>query len=288
MTGIARNLFVFGLGYSAERFIELYGERFASVAGTVRSADKAERLQQRGINALPFSGALVDDVLQRADVILVSIPPHDDGDTALTAYGESILRAKRCSWIGYLSTTGVYGDQGGQPTDESTPVNPGTAQSHWRVQAERDWLAFGEKAGIPTHILRLAGIYGPGRNAFVSLNNGTAQRIAKAGQIFNRIHVDDIAAVLMAAMEKPKAGAIYNVSDDEPAPPQDVVQHAAHLMGIAPPPIIAFEEAELSSVARGFYSENKSITNDLLKNELGVCLRYPTYREGLAALLPET
>jgi nucleoside-diphosphate-sugar epimerase len=279
-------LFVFGIGYTAQAFIR--SQHWTHVAGTVRSGDKAARLAGQGVRAyalidLTDASALEEDI-RSADAILVSAPPDAEGDPTLLRFRSTIAAASNLAWIGYLSTTGVYGDRGGDWVDETTPATPESPQSQRRLAAEQAWLAFGRETGKPVHIFRLTGIYGPGRNALVNLARGTAQRIIKPGQIFNRIHVDDIAATLAASLRRPRPGAVYNVSDDEPAPPQDVVTYAAKLAGVAPPPEVAFEHAEMRPMARSFYAENKRISNRLIREELGVRLRYPTYREGIAAL----
>lgn len=276
-------LFVFGLGYTAQTFMQL--PQWSHVSGTVREAEKAQRLQARGIaaHALSDNDAGWSEDIRRADAILVSVPPSAEGDPTLLHFADRIA-ASRASWVGYLSTTGVYGDHGGAWIDETTSATPQSRSSAQRLAAEQAWLALGEKTGLPIHIFRLTGIYGPGRNPLVQLARGTARRIVKPGQVFNRIHVDDIASTLAASLRQPRAGATYNVTDDEPAPPQDVVAYAAQLAGIAPPPEIAFEHAEMSPIARSFYAENKRVSNRLIKTELGVCLTYPTYREGLQVL----
>jgi nucleoside-diphosphate-sugar epimerase len=281
-------LFVFGVGYTAESFIGSRRSEWSRVAGTVRNADKAKRLRAEGIHAYPLlegsdASALADEIL-RADAILVSAPPAADGEPTLTGFRDIIATASNSAWIGYLSTTGVYGDHGGAWVDEATPATPMSRQSALRFAAEQAWLDLGREAGRAVHIFRLTGIYGPGRNALANLAQGTAKRIVKPGQTFNRIHVGDIAAVLAASLGRPRAGAIYNVADDEPAPPQDVVAHAARLAGVTPPPEIPFDLADLSPAGRSFYAENKRISNRLVKDELGVSLLYPTYREGLEAL----
>ncbi|MBZ6076701.1 SDR family oxidoreductase [Microvirga puerhi] len=279
-------LFVFGLGYTARAFIRS-SLPWSRIAGTVRQSDKADRLAKEGIVAFPLdaadSGQLAEEI-RRADALLVSAPPAIDGDPLLARFRDAVAGAPRLAWIGYLSTTGVYGDRGGAWTDETAPAQPQSPSSQSRRAAEQGWLALGEMTGKPSHIFRLSGIYGPGRNALSNLARGAAQRIVKPGQVFNRIHVDDIASILVASLGCPRAGAIYNVGDDEPAPPQDVVTYAAALAGIAPPPEIPFDEADLSPMARSFYAENKRIVNRLVKDELRIRLRYPTYREGLEAL----
>jgi len=280
-------LFVFGLGYSAGFVARDLAAQGASVAATVRSLSKADLWSAQGYAMHVFAGggrdAAVAGALAAADALLVSIPPRT-GDPALEAYVDDIAGARNLRWIGYLSTVGVYGDHGGGWVDETTPPRPGGERARRRLEAERGWLTLGAAAGIPAHLFRLAGIYGPGRNQLVQLSEGTARRIVKPGQVFNRIHVDDIAQAIKASLARPRAGAIYNLADDEPAPPQDVVAFAAALCGRAPPPEIPYAEASLSEMARSFYEANRRVRNRLLKDELGVSLRYPTYREGLAAL----
>lgn len=281
------NLFVFGLGYSSLAFVRRLGAA-AQVTGTVRSAEKAARLAGEGPTVRRFPGdedAIVRD-LATSDAVLVSVPPAASGDPVLAAFGETIANAPRLRWIGYLSTIGVYGDHGGGWVDETTPPRPVSARSRERVAAEAAWLALGRASGKPVQVFRLAGIYGPARSAFDKLADGTAKRLVKPDQVFNRIHVDDIAAVLAASLDRPRAGAVYNVTDDEPAPPQDVVAYAAQLAGVPPPPEMPFEEAELTPMARSFYGENKRVRNALIRDELGVRLAYLTYREGLRALTP--
>ena len=243
---------------------------------------------QNGIRARVFSPdhrdhAIAQDIAE-SKAILVSIPPQLSGDPVLAAFAETIAATPKLRWIGYLSTVGVYGDHGGGWVDEATPVAPREGRSRIRAEAEQAWLAFGAGHGKAVQIFRLAGIYGPGRNQLGQLAAGTARRIVKPGQVFNRIHVADIAAVIEASLKHPRAGAIYNVTDDEPAPPQDVVSFAASLCGVPPPPEIAFEKAELTAMGRSFYGENKRVRNRLIRSELGVVLRYPSYREGLTAL----
>jgi nucleoside-diphosphate-sugar epimerase len=281
-------LFAFGLGYTALALIRGHRERFSSVSGTVTGAAKAERLKDDGIPAFVFGEGGADPgipaALEEADGLLVSTPPDEAGDPGLRAYAPLIAGAPRLSWIGYLSTIGVYGDRQGEWVDEGSPCTPSNPRSQQRLEAEKGWQALGDDAGVPVHVFRLAGIYGPGRNPLAALAAGTARRIVKPGQVFNRIHVDDIAAVLAASLAKPRAGAVYNVADDEPAPPQDVVAFAASLAGVAPPPEEPFAEAALSPMAARFYAESKRASNRLIKEELGVRLAYPTYREGLRAL----
>jgi nucleoside-diphosphate-sugar epimerase len=280
-------LLVFGYGYSAHSIAARLRNAGAEVTATVRSRDKADRLAQTGVVARIFSSDHVDEAL-RADIaasaaILVSIPPGPADDPVLAAFSDAIAMASKLRWIGYLSTVGVYGDHDGNWVDETTPTTPATERSRRRAQAEQDWLALGT-GHAAVQIFRLPGIYGPGRNQLAQLAAGTARRIVKPGQVFNRIHVEDIAAVVEASLARPRAGAIYNVTDDEPAPPQDVIAFAARLCGVEPPPEIPFATAELSPMARSFFSESRRVRNALIRRELGVNLRYPTYRDGLIAL----
>jgi nucleoside-diphosphate-sugar epimerase len=225
-------------------------------------------------------------LLEGTTYLLHSIPPGPDGDPVLACYRDEIAKLGSLEWIGYLSTVGVYGDQQGRWVDEETTPKPNSARTEARVKAEQAWLDFGKDIGVPVQVFRLAGIYGPGRSVFDKLAAGTARRINKNGQVFSRIHVGDIASVLEASIARPRAGAVYNVADDEPAAPGDVVAYAAEMIGVVPPPEIAFEDADLTPMARSFYEGSRRIGNALIKSELGVALRYPTYREGLASLLP--
>ena len=242
------------------------------------------RLRASALSSLRRSGAdpAIESEIAAADALLVSIAPDENGDPVLARFADAVAAAPRLNWIGYLSTIGVYGDRGGGWVDETTPPEPVSARSRERLAAEHAWLALGARSGRPVHVFRLAGIYGPGRNALRNLADGTAKRIVKPGQVFNRIHVDDIAAVLIASLARPRAGAIYNLADDEPAPAPDVVAYAAGLAGVPPPPEIPFAEAALGPMAASFYGESKRVANRLIKDELGVGLRHPTYREGLA------
>jgi len=282
------NILILGLGYSAGFFARAALTRGWSVTGTVRSAEKAARLSGEGIPTLVFDGFAVSSALGKAiaeaDAVLVSVQPTKDGDPALGPLRGMLAAAPNLGWIGYLSTIGVYGDQGGAWIDEATPVKPSNARTRQRVAIEQDWLALGRESGKPVQIFRLSGIYGPGRNAITKLREGTATRLIKPGQVFNRIHVDDIAGVVMASLEHPGNGAIYNVTDDEPGPPQDVITFAAELTGLEAPPEIPFEQAQLSPMAASFYGESKRVSNALVKRELGYAFRYPTYREALRAL----
>ncbi|MFC3691376.1 SDR family oxidoreductase [Chenggangzhangella methanolivorans] len=285
----ARRLVIFGCGYSARRFVGLFGSRFATIDATSRSADGAAALVADGLMAHVFDGTQTSPALAAAIAtathVLVSAAPGEAGDPTLRGAGSALEAAETLEWIGYLSTIGVYGDAGGGWVSEDTPPAPENERGLRRVEAESDWLAFGRRKGVSAQIFRLAGIYGPGRSAVENLRAGTARRLVKPGQVFNRIHVDDIAAAVAAGMERPDVGPVINVTDDEPAAPQDVVAYAAESMGLPTPPDIPFETAELSPMARSFYSSNKRVANTRLRRELDVALGYPTYREGIAALV---
>jgi len=283
-------LFVFGLGYSAGRFARAMRGKAEWIGGTVRSIDKAVALAaEPGVRPFVFDGKSagvgVAEAVKVATHVLVSIAPGES-DPVLRHHRASIMAARSLKWIGYLSTVGVYGDYGGAWVSERTTPHPASARAKQRLAAEKEWATTAAERGVPLAVFRTAGIYGPGRNAFVNLAEGKAHRVVKPGQVFNRIHVDDIVATLAAAFAKDAAG-VFNLADDEPAPPQDVVAFAAGLMGVMPPPEIAFDMADLSPMARSFYGENKRVSNERIKQELGVQLRYPNYREGLAAMWRE-
>lgn len=277
-------LLSFGHGYSARRLTrDLLAEGWR-VIGTTRSEEKAEAIRAEGAEAVVWPG--VRPPLEEATHLLLSAGPDEAGDPVLRALaGDIAARAGALEWVGYLSTTGVYGDRGGDWIDERAARTPATRRGAWRVAAEDAWLALHASAGLPVHLFRLAGIYGPGRGPFEKVRQGTARRIVKEGQVFSRIHVDDIAQVLRASMARPNPGAAYNVCDDQPAPPQDVIAEAARLLGVELPPEIPFEEAEMTPMARSFYSESKRTSNRRIREELGVELRFPSYREGLRGLL---
>ncbi len=282
-------IFIFGLGFSAMTLASRLMADGWQVAGSVRSPEKASALREKGVEAVVFDGTApgsdVAKALQGVDHVAVSIPPGEAGDPVLLHHRADLAaRAGDIRWLGYLSTLGVYGNHDGAWIDETAPTAPVSPRNARRVVAEQDWLAFGEDTGIPVMIFRIAGIYGPGRNALVKVKAGEARRLVKPGQVFNRIHVADIAGVLEASIRRPRAGGIYNLSDDEPGPPQDVIAYAAELLGIEPPPEIPFEAADISPMARSFYSANRRARNDRIRQELGVELEYPTYRAGLDAL----
>lgn len=282
-------LFIFGYGDSAAAFAARMRARGAGVAATCRSAEKAGRLRAEGIDAHVFDGetpmADAPAALAGATHLLSSVPPDADGDPVLRHHAADIRAAAPYAWIGYLSTTGVYGDRDGGWVDEESELRPTSPRCERRVAAERAWLRLHGEHGLPVHIFRLAGIYGPGRSPLDAVRQGRAKRIDKPGQVFSRIHVDDIARVLEAAIARPRPGRVYNVCDDEPAAPAEVTAHACRLLDVEPPPLVPLEQAGLSEMGRTFWRDNKRVSNRRLHDELGVELAYPDYRSGLKALL---
>lgn len=285
-------LFCFGFGFSARVLAARLRAQGWTIRGTSRSADKCAALRAEGVEAFVFDrDHPLDDVAAVFDGVthlLSSVPPDAEGDPVLERHGPDIAaRAEAVAWAGYLSTTGVYGNRDGAEVDENSERAPSGERGRRRVAAEDGWCALWRDHGLPVHLFRLAGIYGPGRNALETVRAGRARRIVKPGQVFSRIHVDDIATILAASMARPNPGAAYNVCDDDPAPPQDVIAHACALLGVDPPPEIPFAEAELSDMARSFYDDNKRVSNRRIKEELGVDLAYPDYQTGLRALLAD-
>lgn len=284
------HLFVFGMGYSSRAIVRALAQDATWIGGTNRTLDKSEALRSEAIEPFVFDGVEagtgIDAALEKTTHLLLSIAPGETGDPALALYSEAIRKAPKLEWIGYLSTVGVYGNHDGAWVDETSECRPVSKRSVQRDKAERAWLDFGAEINVPTAVFRLSGIYGPGRNAFENFKKGTARRIDKPGQVFNRIHVEDIGQTVAEAARR-CAGGLFNVTDDEPAPPQDVVAFAANLLGVEAPPLIAFEDADLSPMGRSFYGENKRVSNARIKNVLGIDLAFPTYREALIALRPE-
>jgi nucleoside-diphosphate-sugar epimerase len=278
-------IFCFGLGYCALHFLR--SEQSVAASGTVRDADKAQALVREGVAAAVFDGARIDAsiaaYLAAAEALLVSIAPGAE-DPVLARFSEALRAAPNLRAIVYLSTIGVYGDHGGAWVDETSAAASRSGRGLARLAAEAQWRALGAAIGASTHILRLAGIYGPGRNLLIKLRQGGARRIAKPGQIFNRAHVEDIAQAIGLVLAAPGPGGLWNVADEEPAPPQDVIAFAAQLLGIEPPPEEPFETADMTPMARSFYADNKRVSIAKLKQELGFKPKYPTYREGLSAL----
>lgn len=287
------SLVCFGFGFCAEHFVAEYAGKFEPIIVTVRSPERAAILNAYAparLRAVQFDGVHasleLNDALAQAEYALISIPPGETGDPALAMFAAASARNLRS--VVYLSTIGVYRDHAGGWVDEETPPAPKSERSRWRVAAENGWQQFGARLNVPVAVLRLAGIYGPGQNALVQLARGQARRVVKPGQIFNRIHVADIAQAIEAAFAR-RAGGVFNVTDDEPTPPADPIAFAAQLMGREPPPEIPFAQAAstMSEMALSFWQECRRVRNDKIKRELGIALRYPTYREGLRALFEE-
>jgi nucleoside-diphosphate-sugar epimerase len=283
-------LFCFGLGYTAGFLARALAVEGWCIGGTSRDAAACARLAGEGFDMHLFSPnhPLAAPAVTLGDAtthLLSSVPPDAAGDPVLAAHGTDIAALRRLEWVGYLSTTGVYGDRGGGWVDENATLTPSGERGRRRVAAEAQWLDLQRRHGLPVHVFRLAGIYGPGRSALDTVREGWARRIDKPGQVFSRIHVADIVATLRASMARPSPGAAYNVCDDDPAPPEAVIAYACALLGVAPPPLVPFDAAELTPMARSFYDDNKRVSNRRLKEELGVRLGYPSYKDGLKALL---
>ena len=289
------SLVCFGFGYCAEHFVAEFGRKFDRIIGTVRGAERTAVLNAYDggrLHAVVFDGTRpapeLSVAIAQADYVLVSAPPGENGDPVLSIFGDALAQAKQLRTIVYLSTIGVYGDRGGAWVDETTQPHPDSGRSSARLATERAWLGIGERNGSSIAVLRLAGIYGPGQNALEQIARGKARRIAKPGQVFNRIHVADIAQAIDAAFTR-RASGIFNVADDEPSPPGDPIVFAAKLLNVEPPLEIPFAEAAstMSPMALSFWQECRRVKNDKLKHKLGVSLRYPTYREGLRAIFEQ-
>lgn len=280
-----KKLFCFGYGYTAGFLAKMLKAEGWTVAGTTTDPDKKDYLKKSGVSALLFdhNHTINDPFAAFSDVthVLLSVPPGADGDPVFEVHGEDLAGMKNLQWVGYLSTTAVYGNHDGNWVDETTPPAPTSRRGSLRLKAEQQWLSLFETEGLPVHIFRLAGIYGPGRSAVDSVRTGTARRIDKKDHVFNRIHVEDIAQTLMASMKKPKPGAIYNLADDEPSSSCEVISFACNLVGMAPPPLTPYEGTEMAPIVRSFYKDNKRVKNDRIKQELGITLKYPDYRAGL-------
>lgn len=282
---MTKTLLSLGHGYSAQALARLLIPQGWQVTGTTRTKEKAAQLEKTGVTPLVWPGTNLRRYLSGVDAVLVSAGPGADGDPVLSVAADDIKHvAPRLSWCGYLSTTGVYGDHQGRWVNEETPLTPSTERGRARVKAEAAWQSIPK---LPLHIFRLAGIYGPDRGPFAKVQDGTARRIIKENQVFSRIHVEDIAQVLAASLAQPNPGAIYNLCDDDPAPPEDVIAYAAELLGMPVPPAVDFDAAQMTPMARSFYAESKKVRNDRIKDELGVVLKYPDYRSGLRALLAD-
>ncbi len=278
-----KSLFIFGYGYSAAYIARALVAKGWNVTGTTRSIEKFSAIKADGVTPVLWPSDQVPD-FTGATHLLISAGPDKDGDPVLRALGSRIEQeGTHFEWVGYLSTTGVYGDRAGGWVDETDSPTPSTKRGEWRVAAETAW----QNTQLPIHIFRLAGIYGPGRGPFAKVRNGTARRIIKKGQVFSRIHVEDIAATVLASIEHPNAGAIYNVCDNNPAPPEDVIAEAARLLNLPIPIDEPFETAEMTPMARSFYAESKRVSNRRIVEELGVTLKYPNYKTGLVALMAQ-
>lgn len=285
-----KSLLCVGFGYSARTLArKLDSNEYWSVAGTTRSSEKAAAMKDEGVDAVIWPGSDLSAEIGSYTHILVSVPPGETGDVVVNSCEPALANAAagKLEWLGYLSTTAVYGDRGGGWVDEASGLRPSTRRGQLRVEAELSWLDMAKRYKLPVHIFRLAGIYGPGRGPLAQLAAGRKKRIIKAGQVFNRIHVEDIARILKASMESPRPGSTYNVCDDMPAQPQFVTSYCAQLLGVPEPEAVAFEEADLSPMARSFYSESKRVSNCRVKHELNIELAYPDYLTGLKSLSEE-
>ncbi len=285
MTGTPQ-LLCLGYGYTARAFADAKRADGWRIAGTTRTTEKAAAMEKDGVGAhLWGADGFQASWLDGAGALLISTPPDENGCPAYNAAANAVAeRAKQFRWIGYLSTNGVYGDHNGGWVSEESDLRGANLRALRRIEAEKNWLALAETHNLPLIVFRLPGIYGPGRSAIDAVREGKAKRIYKEGQVFSRMHVEDIAAALSASMERPRLHKIYNLADDEPAPPQDVIEYACTLLGAEPPPLVPLEEADLSPMAKSFYADNKRVSNRRLKDALGFKLRYPTYREGLKAI----
>ncbi|MEO1243660.1 MAG: SDR family oxidoreductase [Pseudomonadota bacterium] len=282
-----QKLFCLGYGYTAAALARRLRHKGWRIAGTTTREEKAQAMQAEGVEAhLWDGGVLPAGALDDACAILVSTPPSEDGCPAFAAANEAIAeRASEIQWIGYLSTNGVYGDHDGAWVDEESALKATSPRSRRRILAESQWSEFADTSDLPFAVFRLPGIYGPGRSALDTVRAGSAKRIYKEGQVFSRMHVEDIAAALEAGIARPRLHNVYNLADDEPAPPQDVIEYACELLNVTPPPLIPIEEADMSAMAKSFYADNKRVSNKRMKEALNVALLHPTYRDGLKAIL---
>lgn len=285
----ADRLFCFGLGFSSQALAKRLLPQGWNISGTLRGGQDA--IKTKSISVCPFDGSHptpeISEAISQATHLLITIPPQPSGDVVLENFTKEISKARNLQWIGYMSSTGVYGDTKGQWVDESSPLLATTEHNRQRIEVESAWLKLGRDHNLPVMVFRCVGIYGPGRNLLVSVKEGRARRIDKPGLVFSRIHSEDLAQTLEASMKKPQPGEVYNVGDDCPSPPAEAVEYACGLLGVEPPPLVPYEQADLSPTARGFYTTNKRISNKKIKQELGVDLRYPDYRSGLNALLKD-
>lgn len=290
MSAVENHLFCFGYGYTSDYLGHALMAQGWKVSGTTRDSEKRKELRARGINAYLFDDEVplpdAQYILRDVTHILVSTPPDDHGDPSFGLYAQDILAMPHLCWLGYLSTTGVYGDRAGGVVDENSEIRPSTIRGSRRARAEEQWLSLLQHGHhVPVHVFRLAGIYGPGRSALDSVRAGVARRIDKPGHAFSRIHVEDIVQILRASIAQPQPGHAYNVCDDVPAPSHEVIDYACQLLGLTSPPLIPFDKVDLAPITQSFYADNKRVRNDRIKQELGISLRYPSFREGLLACL---
>ena len=291
MSDVAKkSLFCFGYGYSCDWLgHQLNALGNWSLAGTTRDNDKRRHMKEHGIRSFLFdyNQPLEDPqlFLRGTTHLLISTPPDDEGDPTFRMHAEDILRLESLQWVGYLSSTAAYGDREGGWVDENSELMPNSKRGSRRMRSEQQWMSLHRDYDLPVHVFRLAGIYGPGRSALDSVRAGVARRINKPGHAFSRIHVEDIVQTLMASMNKPQPGNVYNIADDRAAPSYEVIEYACEMLGLTPPPLIPYDDADLAPITRSFYADNKRIKNDKIKTELGVVLKYPTYQEGLEGCL---
>ncbi len=286
----AKKLFCFGYGYTCDYLAhELKAQGNCIISGTTRDPEKRAFLRDHGVKAhlFDYEHPLGDpySILEGTTHLLISTPPDDMGDPTFAMHARDIMEIPTLEWVGYLSTTGVYGDRDGGTVDEYSEIRPNNQRGSRRVRAEAQWYSLFQEANIPVHLFRLAGIYGPGRSALDSVRAGVARRINKPGQVFNRIHVEDIVQVLLASMARPHPGAAYNLADDDPVASWEVITYACEVLGITPPPLMPYDEADMAPIARSFYKDNKRVLNNRIKDELGVRLKYPNYKAGIDACL---
>ncbi len=287
---MSKKLFCFGYGYTCDYLGHELTQRGGwKISGTTRDPEKQESLKIRGIEAhlFDYEHPLADPrfILEGATHVVISTPPDDDGDPAFLMHAADILKIPTVEWVGYLSTTGVYGNRDGEWVDETAEIRPSSQRGSRRAKAEEQWLSLEKSDNLPVHVFRLAGIYGPGRSALDTVRAGIARRIYREGHVFGRIHVEDIVQVLLASIEQSKPGEIYNVTDGNPAPSHEVIEYACEMLGRTPPPMVNFEDANLAPMARSFYMDNRRVKNEKIRNELGVQLKYSTYKEGLKGCL---
>ena len=275
-----------GCGYVAEVLARRLLKKGWSVAGTTRDSDRARLLASLGVEAIDSVPSRIGEAIETDSYLLASAAPTAEGDPFLLSSAETLAAGRNSiRWVGYLSSTSVYGDTGGEWVDEYSPCKPGFERGKRRVQAEREWRRLGDESGIPVTVFRLAGIYGPGRSQLAQVRSGRARRILKPGQVFSRIHVDDIAAALEAAILGETRAPVFNLADDEPASTADVAAYAAHLLGVAPTPLVPLDHSSVSDRLRDMYSECRRVSNARMKARLLPDLAFPTYREGLRAII---